>query len=100
MAKQQIKSIINILTNRPTLESEFAVESAISEITKLTDINEVKELAEKLTRTNHKQSNFIANALEIMCSQQEMLNFQENKEKYKKKAPLLKRIKYVLFGKD
>ena len=100
MARGKVKSIINILTNRPTLESEFAVESAINELSTIKDINELRELASQLARANHKQSHFIANALEIMCTQQEMLNFQERRRNIKKKAPLMKRLKYVLFGKD
>ena len=100
MARGKVKSIINILTNRPTLESEFAVESAINELSTIKDINELRELASQLARANHKQSHFIANALEIMCTQQEMLNFQETRKKAKKKAPLMKRLKYILFGKD
>jgi len=100
MARGKVKSIINILTNRPTLESEFAVESAINELSTIKDINELRELASQLARANHKQSHFIANALEIMCTQQEMLNFQEKRRNIKKKAPLTKRLKYVLFGKD
>ena len=100
MAKGKVKSIINILTNRPTLEAEFAVESAINELSTIKDINELRELASQLARANHKQSHFIANALEIMCTQQEMLNFQERRRNIKKKAPLMKRLKYVLFGKD
>ena len=99
MAKGKVKSIINILTNRPTLEAEFAVESAINELSTIKDINELRELASQLARANHKQSHFIANALEIMCTQQEMLNFQERRRNIKKKAPLMKRLKYVLFGK-
>jgi len=99
MARGKVKSIINILTNRPTLESEFAVESAINELSTIKDINELRELASQLARANHKQSHFIANALEIMCTQQEMLNFQEKRRNIKK-APLTKRLKYVLFGKD
>ena len=93
-----MKSIINILTKRPSLESEFAVESSIAELHKIEDIEELRELASQLARANHKQSHFIANALEIMCTQQECIQFYERK--FKKKAPLMKRLKYILFGKD
>ena len=96
MARGQVKNIINILTNRPSLEAEFAVESAIKELTTIKDINELRELASQLARANHKQSHFIANALEIMCTQQECIEFYENR--LKKKAPLMKRLKYILFG--
>ena len=92
-----MKSIINILTTRPSLESEFAVESSIAELHKIKDIDELRELASQLARTNHKQSQFIANALEIMCNQQDMINYLQRR---KKKAPLMKRLKYILFGKD
>ena len=98
MAKPKVKNIINILTNRPSLESEFAVESAIKELSTVKNINELRELASQLARANHKQSHFIANALEIMCTQQECIQFYERK--FKKKAPLMKRLKYILFGKD
>ena len=99
MARKQVKSIINILTKRPSLESEFAVESSITELHKIKDIDELRELASVLARANHKQSQFIANALEIMCNQQDNINYLERKIA-KKKAPLMKRLKYILFGKD
>ena len=98
MARGQVKNIINILTNRPSLESEFAVESSIADLHKIKNIDELRELASVLARANHKQSHFIANALEIMCTQQECIQFYE--KKLKKKAPLMKRLKYILFGKD
>ena len=94
MARRQVKNIVNILTNRPSLESEFAVESAIKELSTINNINELRELASQLARANHKQSHFIANALEIMCTQQECIQFYERK--VKKKAPLMKRLKYLL----
>ena len=99
MARGQVKSIINILTKRPSLESEFAVESSIAELNKIEDINELRELASVLARANHKQSQFIANALEIMCNQQDMIHYLQRK-KPKKKAPLMKRLSYIFFGKD
>ena len=95
-----MKSIINILTKRPSLESEFAVETSIANLYKFEDIDELRQIAIELARANHKQSHFIANALEIMCTQQEMLNFHQTRIKVKKKAPLMKRLKYILFGKD
>ena len=98
MARGQVKSIINILTKRPTLESEFAVETSIANLYRYEDIDELREIAIQLARANHKQSHFIANALEIMCTQQENIVFYE--KKIKKKAPLMKRLKYILFGKD
>ena len=98
MAKPKVRNIINILTNRPSLEAEFAVESAIAELSTIKNIEELRELASTLARANHKQSHFIANALEIMCTQQECIDFYERK--IKKNAPLMKRLKYILFGKD
>ena len=98
MAKPKVRNIINILTNRPSLEAEFAVESAIKELSTIKNINELKELASQLARANFKQSHFIANALEMMCTQQECIQFYERK--LKKKAPLMKLLKYILFGKD
>ena len=98
MAKPKVRNIVNILTNRPSLESEFAVESAIKELSTVKNIDELRELASQLARANHKQSHFIANALEMMCTQQECIQFYE--KKFKKKAPLMKRLNYILFGKD
>ena len=99
MARGQVKSIINILTKRPSLESEFAVETSIANLYKFEDIDELRQIAIQLARANHKQSQFIANALEIMCNQQDIINYFERR-KTKKKAPLMKRLKYILFGKD
>ena len=79
MAKPKVRNIINILTNRPSLESEFAVESAIKELSTVKNIDELRELASQLARVNH-------------------IQFYERK--FKKKAPLMKRLKYILFGKD
>ena len=93
-----MKNIINILTTQPSLESEFAVESSIAELNKINDIDELRELASVLARANFKQSRFIANALEIMCNQQDMLHIL--KKKTKKKEPFTKRLKYILFGKN
>ena len=50
-----MKSIINILTKRPSLESEFAVESSIAELHKIKDIDELRELASVLARANNVQ---------------------------------------------
>ena len=76
-----MKSIINILTTRPSLESEFAIESSIAELHSIKDIDELRELASQLARANHKQSQFIANALEIMCNQQDMINYLQRRKK-------------------
>ena len=94
-----MKNIINILTKRPSLESEFAVEICIANLYKFENIDELREIALQLARANHKQSQFIANALEIMCNQQDNIIYLERKID-KKKAPLMKRLKYILFGKD
>ena len=99
MARGQVKSIINILTKRPSLESEFAVETSIANLYKFEDIDELRQIAIQLARADHKQSQFIANALEIMCNQQDNIIYLERKID-KKKAPLMKRLKYILFGKD
>ena len=63
MARGQVKSIINILTKRPSLESEFAVETSIANLYKFEDIDELREIAVQLARANHKQSQFIATPL-------------------------------------
>ena len=81
MARQEVKSIINILTKKPSLESEFAVETSIANLYKFEDINELREIAIQLARANHKQSHFIANALEIMCNQQDMIHYLQKKKK-------------------
>ena len=86
MARGQVKSIINILTKRPSLESEFAVETSIANLYKFEDIDELREIAIQLARANHKQSQFIANALEIMCNQQDNINYLERKIAKKKSA--------------
>ena len=96
MARGQVKSIINILTKRPSLESEFAVETSIANLYKFEDIDELREIAIQLARANHKQSQFIANALEIMCNQQDNIIYLERKID-KKKAPLIKRLKYFVW---
>ena len=95
-----MKSLINVLTSSPSLEREFYVESLVKDIRSSKNIDELKKLTEELLRSNAKQSDFIASALEIMCSQQEMLIHYDRRRNIKKKAPLLKRLKYILFGKD
>tara|TARA_R100000781_G_scaffold113461_1_gene81992 strand:- start:575 stop:862 length:288 start_codon:yes stop_codon:yes gene_type:complete len=95
-----MKSLINVLTSSPSLERQFYIESLVKDIQSSKNIDELKEMAEELLRTNAKQSDFIASALEIMCSQQEMLIHYDRRRNIKKKAPLMKRLKYILFGKD
>ena len=95
-----MKSLINVLTSSPSLERQFYIESLVKDIQSSKNIDELKKMAEELLRTNAKQSDFIASALEIMCSQQEMLIHYDRRRNIKKKAPLMKRLKYILFGKD
>ena len=95
-----MKNLINVLTSSPSLEREFYIESLVKDIRSSKNIDELKKMAEELLRSNAKQSDFIASALEIMCSQQEMLIHYDRRRNIKKKAPLLKRLKYILFGKD
>ena len=95
-----MKSLINVLTSRPSLERQFYIERLVKDIRSSKNIDELKKMAEELLRTNAKQSDFIASALEIMCSQQEMLIHYDRRRNIKKKAPLMKRLKYILFGKD
>ena len=95
-----MKSLINVLTSSPSLEREFYIESLVKDIRSSKNIDELKKMTEELLRSNAKQSDFIASALEIMCSQQEMLIHYDRRRNIKKKAPLLKRLKYILFGKD
>ena len=94
-----MKSLINVLTSSPSLEREFYIESLVKDIRSSKNIDELKKMAEGLLRSNAKQSDFIASALEIMCSQQEMLIHYDRRRNIKKKAPLMKRLKYILFGK-
>ena len=95
-----MKSLINVLTSSPSLEREFYIERLVKDIRSSKNIDELKKMAEELLRSNAKQSDFIASALEIMCSQQEMLIHYDRRRNIKKKAPLMKRLKYILFGKD
>ena len=95
-----MKNLINVLTSSPSLERQFYIESLVKDIQSSKNIDELKKMAEELLRSNAKQSDFIASALEIMCSQQEMLIHYDRRRHIKKKAPLLKRLKYILFGKD
>ena len=95
-----MKSLINVLTSSPSLEREFYIESLVKDIRSSKNIDELKKMTEELLRSNAKQSDFIASALEIMCSQQEMLIHYDRRRNIKKKAPLIKRLKYILFGKD
>jgi len=94
-----MKSLINVLTSSPSLERQFYIESLVKDIQSSKNIDELKKMAEELLRSNAKQSDFIASALEIMCSQQEMLIHYDRRRNIKKKAPLMKRLKYILFGK-
>ena len=94
-----MKSLINVLTSSPSLEREFYIESLVKDIRSSKNIDELKKMAEELLRSNAKQSDFIASALEIMCSQQEILIHYDRRRNIKKKAPLMKRLKYILFGK-
>ena len=94
-----MKSLINVLTSSPSLEREFYIESLVKDIRSSKNIDELKKMTEELLRSNAKQSDFIASALEIMCSQQEMLIHYDRRRNIKKKAPLMKRLKYILFGK-
>ena len=93
-----MKSLINVLTSSPSLEREFYIESLVKDIRSSKNIDELKKMTEELLRSNAKQSDFIASALEIMCSQQEMLIHYDRRRNIKKKAPLMKRLKYILFG--
>ena len=80
-----MKNLINVLTSSPSLEREFYIESLVKDIHSLKNIEELKKMAEELLRTNQKQSDFIASALEIMCCQQEMLVHYEGRRHKKKK---------------
>ena len=81
-----MKSLINVLTSSPSLEREFYIESLVKDIRSSKNIDELKKMAEGLLRSNAKQSDFIASALEIMCSQQEMLIHYDRRRNIKKKS--------------
>ena len=80
-----MKSLINVLTSSPSLERQFYIESLVKDIQSSKNIDELKKMAEELLRSNAKQSDFIASALEIMCCQQEMLVRYESSRHIKKK---------------
>ena len=84
-----MKSLINVLTSSPSLEREFYIESLVKDIRSSKNIDELKKMTEELLRSNAKQSDFIASALEIMCSQQEMLIHYDRRRNIKKKRPYI-----------
>ena len=92
-----MKNIMKVLTTGVSLEQEFEVKKSITAINELTNIEELKPYTIHLLKTNSNQANFIANALEIICQQQEQL--YKLRKKSNKKATLMSRIKFVLFGK-
>ena len=92
-----MKNIMKVLTAGVSLEQEFEVKKSITAINELTDIEDLKPYTIHLLKTNSNQAAFIASALEIICQQQEQI-FKLRK-KFNKKATLLDRMKYILFGK-
>ena len=88
---------MKVLTTGVSLEQEFEVKKSITAIKELTDIEDLKPYTIHLIKTNSNQATFIASALEIICQQQEQI-FNLRK-KFNKKATLMSRIKFVLFGK-
>ena len=92
-----MKNIMQVLTAGVSLEQEFEVKKSITAINELTDIEELKPYAIHLLKTNSNQASFIASALEIICEQQEQI--YKLRKKFNKKATLLDRMKYILFGK-
>jgi hypothetical protein len=92
-----MKDIMKVLTTGVSLEQEFEVKKSITAIKELTNIDDLKPYTIHLIKTNSNQATFIASALEIICQQQEQI-FNLRK-KFNKKATLMSRIKFVLFGK-
>ena len=92
-----MKDIMKVLTTGVSLEQEFEVKKSITAIKELTDIEDLKPYTIHLIKTNSNQATFIASALEIICQQQEQI-FNLRK-KFNKKATLMSRIKFVIFGK-
>ena len=92
-----MKNIMKVLTAGVSLEQEFEVKKSITAIKELTDIEVLKPYTIHLLKTNSNQAAFIASALEIICQQQEQI--YKLRKKNNKKATLMSRIKYVLFGK-
>mgnify|MGYP003116728055 CR=1 FL=1 len=80
-----MKNLINVLTSSPSLERQFYIETLLKTYILQKNIDELKKMTEELLRTNAKQSDFIASALEIMCSQQEMLIHYDRRRNIKKK---------------
>ena len=92
-----MKNIMQVLTAGVSLEQEFEVKKSITAIKELTDIEELKPYTIHLLKTNSNQANFIANALEIICQQQEQL--YKLRKKTNKKATFWDRIRFVIFNK-
>tara|TARA_B100001093_G_scaffold40178_1_gene34190 strand:+ start:207 stop:497 length:291 start_codon:yes stop_codon:yes gene_type:complete len=92
-----MKNIMKVLTAGVSLEQEFEVKKSITAINELTDIEDLKPYTIHLLKTNSNQAAFIASALEIICQQQEQI--YKLRKKNNKKATLMSRIKFVLFGK-
>ena len=88
---------MKVLTAGVSLEQEFEVKKSITAINELTDIEELKPYTIHLLKTNSNQANFIANALEIICQQQEQL--YKLRKKTNKKATFWDRIRFVIFNK-
>ena len=88
---------MQVLTAGVSLEQEFEVKKSIAAIEQLTNIEELKPYTIHLLKTNSNQANFIANALEIICQQQEQL--YKLRKKSNKKATLWDRIRFVIFNK-
>ena len=88
---------MQVLTAGVSLEQEFEVNKSITAIKELTDIEELKPYTIHLLKTNSNQANFIANALEIICQQQEQL--YKLRKKSNKKATFWDRIRFVIFNK-
>ena len=88
---------MKVLTAGVSLEQEFEVKKSITAIKELTDIEELKPYTIHLLKTNSNQANFIANALEIICQQQEQL--YKLRKKTNKKATFWDRIRFVIFNK-
>ncbi len=88
---------MKVLTAGVSLEQEFEVKKSITAINELTDIEDLKPYTIHLLKTNSNQAAFIASALEIICQQQEQI--YKLRKKNNKKATLMSRIKFVLFGK-
>jgi len=85
------KDFLDILTQAPTMEQEFAVEQKIREILDCTDINEVKAIATVLMKQNSYQGHVLTSAITKISTLENKIN------KLQKRISNLMRLKHPCF---